>query len=146
MPLFTKSCQQISLIISGQGNEASWLKWHVLTHELLSCRQNCKFETDLPSSAKRCPRQTTYEEKTLKCGFSHLVNVVLTYRMYKKNCLNCKIGNKLNFKICKSVHRHTIPINQQTGCKNFPSLLLDVYVQLNVFRASSLPSSGAQQL
>jgi hypothetical protein len=36
--------------------------------------------------------------------------------------------------------------NKKVGCKNFSSLLLDVYVQLNVFRASSSPSSGAQQL
>jgi len=44
------------------------------------------------------------------------------------------------------VHRHTIPINQPTRCNDFPSLLLDVYVWLNMFRASSRPSSGAQQL
>jgi len=37
-------------------------------------------------------------------------------------------------------------VNQPTRCNNFSSLLLDVYVQLNMFRASSLPSSGAQQL
>jgi hypothetical protein len=36
-----------------------------------------------------------------------------------------------------------IPINQPTRCNNFSSLLLDVYVQLNMFRASS---SGDQQL
>ena len=30
--------------------------------------------------------------------------------------------------------------------KIFSSLLLDVYVQLNMFRASSRPSSGAQHL
>ena len=38
-------------------------------------------------------------------------------------------------------------INQPTRCNNFPTLLLDVYsyVQLNMFRASSRPSSGAQQ-
>jgi hypothetical protein len=30
--------------------------------------------------------------------------------------------------------------------KNFSSLLLDVYLQLNMFWASSHPSSGAQQL
>jgi hypothetical protein len=29
---------------------------------------------------------------------------------------------------------------------NFSTFLLDVYVQLNMFRASSRPSSGAQQL
>ena len=37
-------------------------------------------------------------------------------------------------------------INQPTRCNNLSSLLLDVYVQLNMFRASSRPSSGAQQL
>jgi hypothetical protein len=50
------------------------------------------------------------------------------------------------FKVCKFVHHHTIQINQPTRCNNFSSLLLDVYVQLNMFRASSRPSSGAQQL
>ena len=47
------------------------------------------------------------------------------------------------FKVCKSVHHHTIPINQPTRCNNFSSLLIDVYVQLNMFRASSCPLSGA---
>ena len=50
------------------------------------------------------------------------------------------------FKVCKSVHHHTIQINQTTRCNNFSSLLLDVYLQLNMFRASSCPSSKAQQL
>ena len=40
----------------------------------------------------------------------------------------------------------SIQINQPTRCNNSSSLLLDVYVQLNMFRASSRPSSGAQQL
>jgi hypothetical protein len=39
-----------------------------------------------------------------------------------------------------------IQINQPTRCKNLSSLLLVVYVQLNMFRASSRLSSGAQQL
>jgi len=30
-----------------------------------------------------------------------------------------------------------------TRCNNFPSLLLDVYIPLNMFRVSSRPSSGA---
>jgi hypothetical protein len=34
-------------------------------------------------------------------------------------------------------------INQPTRCKKFSSLLLDVYIQLNMFWASSCPSSGA---
>jgi len=39
-------------------------------------------------------------------------------------------------------------INQPNRCIKFSSLLLYVYsyVQLNMFRASSRPSSGAQQL
>jgi hypothetical protein len=36
-----------------------------------------------------------------------------------------------------------IQINQPTRCNNFSSLLLDIYVQLNMFWASSCPSSGA---
>ena len=44
------------------------------------------------------------------------------------------------------VHHHTIQINQPTRRNSFSSLLLDVYLQLNMFRASSRPSSGAQQL
>ena len=46
----------------------------------------------------------------------------------------------------RSVHHHTIQINQPTRCNSSSSLLLDAYVQLNMFRASSHPSSGAQQL
>jgi len=40
----------------------------------------------------------------------------------------------------------TAQINQSTRCKNFSSLLLHVYLQLNMFRPSSRPSSEAQQL
>jgi len=42
--------------------------------------------------------------------------------------------------------RFFFQINQPTRCNNFSSLLLDVYVQLTMFRASSRPSSGAQKL
>jgi hypothetical protein len=37
----------------------------------------------------------------------------------------------------------TIQINQPTRCNNLSSLLLDVYLHLNMFRASSRPSSEA---
>jgi hypothetical protein len=52
----------------------------------------------------------------------------------------------LNLKFFKNLHHHTTQINQPTRRNNLSSLLLDVYVQLNVFRASPRPSSGAQQL
>jgi len=37
-------------------------------------------------------------------------------------------------------------INEPARYNKFSSLLLDIYVHLNMFRASSRPSSGAQQL
>jgi hypothetical protein len=40
----------------------------------------------------------------------------------------------------------TFQLNQPIRCNNFSSLLLEVYSQLNMFRASLHPSSGAQQL
>jgi len=39
--------------------------------------------------------------------------------------------------------RYIIQINQPTSCNSFTSLLLGVYVWLNMFRASPRPSSGA---
>ena len=57
-----------------------------------------------------------------------------------------RIGLRSDFKVCRSVHHHTIQINQPTRYKKFSSLLFDVYVQLNMFRVSSHSSSGAQQL
>jgi hypothetical protein len=47
------------------------------------------------------------------------------------------------FDVRKSVHHHTIQINQPVRCNSFTSLLLDVYVWLNMFRAPLRPSSGA---
>jgi len=41
------------------------------------------------------------------------------------------------------LHHHTIQINQPTRCNRFTSLLPDVYMWLNTFRASPRPSSGA---
>jgi len=43
-------------------------------------------------------------------------------------------------------HLKYIQTNQPTRCSNFSSLLLDVYVQLNMFRLSLRPSSAAYQL
>jgi hypothetical protein len=69
-------------------------------------------------------------------------------RIYSASCEFIRFPYKYltNLKLCKSVHHHTIQINQLTRCNDLSSLLLDVYLQLNMFRASSRPSSGAQQL
>jgi hypothetical protein len=47
------------------------------------------------------------------------------------------------FDVRKSMHHHTIQINQPTRCNSFTSLLLDVYVWFNMFQAPFRPSSGA---
>jgi hypothetical protein len=49
----------------------------------------------------------------------------------------------MEFDVGNSVHHHTIQINLPTRCNSFTRLLLDVYVWLNMFRASPRPSSGA---
>jgi hypothetical protein len=54
----------------------------------------------------------------------------------------CSVNN-FNSDVHKSVQHHTIQINQPTRCNSFTSLLLDVYVWLNIFRAPFRPSSGA---
>jgi len=73
------------------------------------------------------------------------MNIRISHRTQSESvCATVKYAFK--FKVCKSVHHHTIQINQPTRCSNSSSLLLDVYVQPNMFRASSRPSSGAQQL
>ena len=41
------------------------------------------------------------------------------------------------------MHHHTNQIYQPTRCNSFTSLLLDVYVWLNMFREPLRPSSGA---
>jgi hypothetical protein len=64
----------------------------------------------------------------------------------KANKCTWMYESSFKFKVCKSVHHHTFQMNQPTRRNNFSSLLLDVYVQLNMFRASSRPSSGPQQL
>jgi len=46
------------------------------------------------------------------------------------------------FRVCKSVHQ----INQPTRCISHSDLLLVAQIQLNMFRASSCPSSGAYEL
>jgi len=54
-----------------------------------------------------------------------------------------KASSLYKFKICKSVHHHTIQINQPTRFSNFSSLLLAVYVQLNMFRGVLTPIIGS---
>ena len=56
--------------------------------------------------------------------------------------ISVNVTNLYNFDVRKSMHHHTIQINQPTRCNSFRSLLLDVYVWLNMFRAPLRTSSG----
>ena len=57
-----------------------------------------------------------------------------------------KARNSSTYALFRKKSKKQIQINQPTRCNNFSRLLLDVYLQLSMFRASSRPSSGAQQL
>jgi hypothetical protein len=70
-----------------------------------------------------------------------------------KICVRPKSSSPLKRTVSKQLTSPTaqnsssvIQINQPTRYNNFSSLLLDVYLQLNTFRAFLHPSSGAQQL
>jgi len=53
------------------------------------------------------------------------------------------LQHPLIFDVRKSMHHLMFQINQPTRCNSFTSLLLDVRMWLNTFRASPRPSSGA---
>jgi hypothetical protein len=74
----------------------------------------------------------------------HLLALLGAHHIFHVSGLRVKFIDM--FKVCKFVHYHTIQINQPTRCNNLSSLLLGVYLQLNMIRASSHPSAGAQQL
>jgi hypothetical protein len=101
-------------------------------------------------------RQTsTQATVTRDCIYSKM-NTLLSQDISTSHTLHCVtqrwpnnfyliiLGNwTFEFDVCKSVHHHTIPITQPTRCNSFTILLLDVYVWLNMFRASPRLSSGA---
>jgi len=97
----------------------------------------------------RARRGVMVKLSLLSCSqeiLSHEDTCLICSQIYETKCVHCLEMHIMSFKICKSVHHHTIQINQPTRCNNFSSLLLDVYLQLNNFRPSSRPLSGAQQL
>jgi hypothetical protein len=65
-------------------------------------------------------------------------NIILHYVKRKQ-----KFKKIPKFDVPKSVRHHTLQINQPTRCNSFTSLLLDIYVQLNMFQLPPHPSSGA---
>ena len=88
--------------------------------------QNCNKLTAVCIRHFKCPYNFTV------CKSSYSLQVIIQFASHHT--------------VCKSVHHHTVQINQPTTCNNFSSLLFEVHLQLNMFRGSSRPSSGAQQL
>ena len=76
------------------------------------------------------------------------INLNFKIALYHLSCHTKRLSGKqrvpnVTFDGHKSVDHHTIQINQPTRCISFTSLLLDVYVWLNMFQAPLRPSSGA---
>ena len=102
----------------------------------------------MPQPVPPTVKVTRLKSADCRLQTSFLVHVLMLKEpevklMTSRNVIQTHKQVLCNFKVCKSVHHHTIQPNQPYRCKNFSSLLLDVYVQLNTFRASSCPSSGA---
>ena len=72
---------------------------------------------------------------------------VNTYRLGYKNQSSTAVYRSNAFFSYDTYKTHQrIQINQPTSCINLSDLLLVVQIQLNLFRASSCPSSGAYKL
>jgi hypothetical protein len=56
----------------------------------------------------------------------------------------CAKNLNVKFKVCQSMHRRAIQINDQPDATFFSVYYPDVYLQLNRFRAFSRPLSGVQ--
>jgi hypothetical protein len=68
-------------------------------------------------------------------------------RVFKEYKYHTDVHKHLfKFKVCKSVHHHLIQIRHQLDATISPVYYPDFYLKLNIFQASSRPSSGAQQL
>jgi hypothetical protein len=120
-----------------------YLKTHN-THNRQISMHSVGFETSIPGSQR--PQAHTLDHVTTGTG-THKMSLVHKNRPLKRhhapNAVAVFVAATFSF---MKFHRLSIQINQPTRRNNSSSLLLDVYLQLNMFRASSRPSSGAQQL
>jgi hypothetical protein len=110
---------------------------HLFTHEKLCQQVSCNWYDvrlcgiwNCAVLISNCPR--------LQKMFSEVIKSSLP----SKSKFTIHSENTRKFDFCKSVHHHTIQINQPTRCNNFTSLLLDVYVWLNMFRPPLHPSGA----
>jgi len=97
-----------------------------------------------PSLIRKCRGPCSYVKMTAAL-YQQTSLVSGKYFLYLIVCLQfakCLSDTCFMDRLCFN----SIQINQQTRCNSFSSLLLEVYVQLNMFRTSSRLSSGAQQL
>ena len=90
----------------------------------LNCRRHVGDDI-LPQRCKQvsCVQETTLEKKE----FSYICLI------HSDALVSTHTNEEIPFEVCKSVHHHTIQIIQPTRCNSFTSLLLDVYVWLNMF-------------
>ena len=97
----------------------------------------------LPCISAWCAKRQfyLYLHFIIRCGemCQFITNMLQKWMWYSK----CFTTLLMVFDVPKSVHHHKTQIIQPTRCNSFTSLLLDVYVWLDMFRAPFRPSSGA---
>jgi len=83
---------------------------------------------------------------SLAASFANCVMTLYLLEVHLKTFLSIPISQKCQILSCDPLVANeryvSIPINQPTRCNSLTSLLLDVYVWLNMFRAPLRPSSG----
>jgi hypothetical protein len=130
-------------------SRASSFKWE---YPLLSSRSSNSFLRLLPclpvTSIPPCifPSVTRFRRQFLRRmrPIQFAFRLRISCRIFL--CFYMKYVNGRRTEFMFQQYYHTIQINQPIRCNNFSSILLDVCLQFNMFRASSHPSSGSQQL
>jgi len=121
-------------VYNGRPSEKS-----VIIHQATRCNTSEEFKLLLRYYIRQCLKlmwkTRIYTRRKEESGV-HFFNVTVKKIPYRRRWKN-------DIDVVKSVHHHTIQINQPTRCNSFTSLLLDVYAWLDMFRAPLRPSSGA---
>ena len=87
---------------------------------------------------------TTFCGVTYSTDLGNTSNLNFGKKNYKTTRRHVDLFNRNYYQYAIITDYRYFQLNQPTRCSKFFSLLLDVYLRLNMFRASSCPSSGAK--
>jgi len=120
-------CETINLFITSVSVfQVTYSEWFL--------QNNCVYISCIPTS---CLSGFLYFR------FSHLLGDLIKQSTFQNFV---QFSKSFSWLISRLNIDHIIQINQPIRCKNFSSFIITLYVQLNMFLASSRQSSGAQQL